>query len=373
VRQLLGTGCWTFCLCLLSSLASAAPPQQPSPEKLAQLIEQLDDDKFAQREVASQQLQEFGESVLPALRRAVASAKDDEVRSRAEQIMRAIMLDCRKSAATGMELELVDADVFQMGSPERETGRRPDEKQHRVRTTRPFLMGTYEVRQDQYEQVMKVNPSWFSKTGDGKDKIVGEDPRAFPVERVTWYNAVDFCNRLSKLDGYPPYYELTDVEREGDALKRCKVAIAGGNGYRLPTEAEWELACRAGSERMYSYGNGNTGREANMKQGMGTGYGAPPAWKSLDRTAKVGSYRANRFGLYEMHGNVGEWCWDWYDKDYYAASPKDDPMGPAAGEHRVLRGGSWLVNEASSRSASRFFQSPQEGTYFSGFRVARTP
>jgi formylglycine-generating enzyme required for sulfatase activity len=104
------------------------------------------------------------------------------------------------------------------------------------------------------------------------------------------------------------------------------------------------------------------------------GYGGDfPKWREVARTSKVGSYPANRWGLYDMHGNVAEWCWDWYDKDWYAAAPVKDPQGPAGGKHRLLRGGAWIDFEANCRSASRFWQTPDERPYFAGFRVARNP
>jgi formylglycine-generating enzyme required for sulfatase activity len=220
---------------------------------------------------------------------------------------------------------------------------------------------------------MKVNPSWFARTGGGKDRVAGLDTGRFPVEKVTWFDAVDFCNKLSELDGYDPYYKLADVTRDGDSITAAAVTAAGGNGYRLPTEAEWEYACRADTATPFQFGQVRTGNEGNFKTVFPGGYGGPGKTVDLGRTAKVGSYPVGGWGLTDMHGNAAEWCGDWYDKDYYLKSPVDDPGGPAAGQHRVLRGGSWLLTNTSCRSASRFWLPPGESTYYTGFRVARGP
>ncbi len=357
---------------LVSCLPGPLRGNDPTLQRVAELINQLGDAAFARREAASKGLEAVGEQALPALRTAAADNPDLEIRRRARQAIRAIMLGCRKSKSTGLEMALIDMGGFQMGSAKGESGRRPDELAHPVAISRPYLLGVYEVTQSEFERVMKTRPSWFSAAGGGKDKVVGLDTSRFPVEQASWYDAVEFCNRLSKQDGYEPYYRLDDVQRAGEAVQRARVTIAGGNGYRLPTEAEWEYACRAGTIRAFHFGVQNTGREANLKPGPATGYGSPRKWPTLDRTAKVGSYPPNDWGLYDMHGNAAEWCWDWYGKDY-APAPAADPHGPASGTHRVVRGGSWLVNEGSCRSASRAFHPPDERNYVAGFRVARTP
>ena len=202
-----------------------------------------------------------------------------------------------------------------MGSPDEDKDAEADEKpRHHVRITRPFYLGATEVTQEEYQKVMGQNPSWFSAAGGCKGEVAGQDTGRHPVEGVSWFDAIEFCNRLSQCEGLPPYYRS-----EGQ-----QVSITGGEGYRLPTEAEWEYACRAGSQTRYSFDDdaaslfefawydGNSGRT----------------------THAVGQKRPNGFGLSDMHGNVWEWCWDWYGDEYYKASPyrtRSVPPGPRTG------------------------------------------
>ncbi|MCE9532613.1 MAG: formylglycine-generating enzyme family protein [Planctomycetes bacterium] len=342
-------------------------------EQIAALVKQLGDDKFSKREAARRELEAIGESALPAIRKASLASDDLDYRMISKKLIRTIMLNVRKSKTTGLVMALIDAGDFQMGSPALETSHRADEKLHNVKITRPFLLGEYEVTQEEYMKVMKINPSAFAISGANKAKVLNMDTSRFPVETVSWFDAIEFCNKLSLLDGFEPYYKMTEVKREGKGLPSVTVTIAGGNGYRLPTEAEWEYACRAGSGKPFHFGNYNTGKEANLKPGPSIKYGNEPNFIPLGRTTKVGSYKPNEYSLYDMHGNVAEWCWDWYDKEFYEKSPKEDPQGPDTGTHRVLRGGSWILNEGSCRSASRYFQTPDERKDHAGFRVARSP
>jgi formylglycine-generating enzyme required for sulfatase activity len=260
----------------------------------------------------------------------------------------------------GMKLVLVEPGTFLMGSPEEEVGHLNSEHQHEVEITRPFYVGVYEVTQEQYERVMGENPSWFSSTGRDKDKVQGMDTRQFPVENVSWEGAARFCRRLSELP----------QQKANERL------------YRLPTEAEWEYVCRGGPffkkpSPPFYFGNSLSSTQANFDGNHPYGGAAKGAY--LERTTKVGSYPSNPLGVYDLHGNVWEWCADRYDADYYKHSPKQEPQGPDGDEHRVMRGGSWYINGWSCRAAFRINVPPNNLVNGGiGFRVvlnagARTP
>ncbi len=227
----------------------------------------------------------------------------------------------------GMKFVLIQPGSFMMGSPSGERHRNRDEgPRHRVVISRPFYLQTTEVTQAQYRAIMRSNPSRFK----GCDQC--------PVEQVSWNDAQEFIRRLNALDKT--------------------------NKYRLPTEAEWEYACRAGSGTAYYFGNNFS------RLGHYAWYGA----NSKNRTKPVAQKRPNAWGLYDMHGNVWEWCQDWYDKRYYRRSPNRDPQGPANGCGRVLRGGSWFFRFRSTlRSARRYQFDPSLRSDNGGFRVVRIP
>jgi formylglycine-generating enzyme required for sulfatase activity len=247
--------------------------------------------------------------------------------------------------SVGMRFKLVPKGTFEMGSPATEQGRDPEEDpQHPVEITRPFYLGVYEVTQEEYEKVTGSNPSYFSAKGAGAPLVKGMDTRQFPVERVSWAEAVDFCKRLSELP----------------TEKRL------GRSYRLPTEAEWEHACRAGTKAPFHYGAALNSRQANHS-GLSP-YGGAPNGPNLQRPAPVGSYRPNAWGLYDMHGNVKEWCSDWYDGTYYNRSPRHDPTG-GAGTTRTVRGGAWDSDGRKCRSAYRSGNDPTAKSNRIGFRV----
>jgi len=213
-----------------------------------------------------------------------------------------------------------------------------EQPRHTVKITRPFYLGTHQVTQGQYQTVTGDNPSHFMGSDD------------LPVESVSWHEAVEFCNKLSEREKRAPFYGIDGTE----------VTLAGGNGYRLPTEAEWEYACRVKRMTLYPFGDD-------------VGQVDEHAWyfsNSEGRTQPVGQKLPNAWGLYDMLGNVWEWCADWYDEKYYASSPPADPPGAPTGSFRVIRGGSCGYFPKQCRSAKRYWETPEFRSADLGFRVA---
>jgi len=275
--------------------------------------------------------------------------------------------------AVQMDLVLIPPGEFVMGSPESELERSEEEIQHRVRITQPFYLGAYPVTQAEFARVMHANPSQFN------EEELGHQTSRFPVEMVSWYDCLDFCNKLSARDGRPPYYSLTLVKLdERGFIKWASVEELGGVGYRLPTEAEWEYACRAGTQTATAFGDTLSSTQANFNGN--SPYGQAIRGPYLGRTSSVGCYPSNQFDLHDMHGNVWEWCWDGSDEDYYRVSPVDDPKGPREAVNRVIRGGCWRDRGAGTpggsgfcRSAARHHCSPVVRLGVLGFRVAVSP
>ncbi|QSV52871.1 MAG: SUMF1/EgtB/PvdO family nonheme iron enzyme [Dolichospermum sp. UKL201] len=244
-----------------------------------------------------------------------------------------------------LDMVAIPRGKFLMGSPEDEPGRYDDESpQHEV-TVQPFFMGKYPVTQAQWKAVatkcpqvnreLEPNPSKFKEN---------KQENNLPVERITWYDAVEFCKRLSQLTG---------------------------RKYRLPSEAEWEYACRAGTTTPFHFGETITGKLANYR--ATTTYGEEPKGECRERTTPVGSFTANAFGLYDMHGNVWEWCDDHWHGDYNDA-PTDgsawiESNSVEEGARRLLRGGSWSSNPRNCRSACRNSPDPDNRYDFNGFRL----
>jgi formylglycine-generating enzyme required for sulfatase activity/serine/threonine protein kinase len=277
----------------------------------------------------------------------------------------------------GMKLALVSAGDFWMGSADDDRDAMPPEKpRHRVRISRPFYLGIHEVTQAEYKVVVGNNPSQFAPGGASQAQVAGQSTKRFPVESVSWFDAVQLCNRLSEREKLRPCYRISKEE----------VELLDGSGYRLPTEAEWEYACRGGSSGAFCFGNDVSllskyswfGKDEN---------GSTPS--PVMASQQEGPRLPNAFGLFDMHGNLLEWCWDWYDSRYYAslkpsseANPIVDPLGPDRPESdgRVIRGGSWWTNYKFTRktniqwnrSACRLAWPPSIRGYSIGFRVART-
>ncbi|HEX4953543.1 MAG TPA: formylglycine-generating enzyme family protein [Thermoanaerobaculia bacterium] len=228
--------------------------------------------------------------------------------------------------ATGMVFVQVPAGRFVMGSPPEEPGREPQERQHEVRLSRPFWLGATEVTQRQWQLVMGSNPSHFQDQGD-----------QLPVESVTWFEVQGFLERLAKL--------------------------SPGSRFRLPTEAEWEYACRAGTTSAYSTGATLSPAQARF-EGLSKGTATGPA-----RPLPAGSFPPNAWGFYDLHGNVWEWTRD--EHCPYPSEPATDPAGSCGSTLRVIRGGSWHYGADSARCALRYTHRPQDRGFSLGFRVVR--
>jgi len=311
----------------------------------------------------------------------LATAQEPKAASNEKQITNSI----------GMKLTLVPLGEFQMGNGEsaeeaaaffkknypmdglKADSFRNEYPQHRVRITRPFYLGTYHVTRGQFRQFVsdtgyktdaekaKKPGAWgwnpkrqiFDFNEENSWRLLGfQQTDEHPVVNVTWNDATAFCDWLSRKEGM---------------------------AYRLPTEAEWEYACRAGSQTRYYSGDdpetlakvGNVADAAFRK--------SFPEWRNTSHssdgyvfTAPVGRFKPNAFGLYDMHGNVWQWCADWYGEDYYKKSPTDDPKGPSSGDGRIMRGGSWFFGPSDARSAKRRGPMPDFANDELGFRVART-
>ena len=239
------------------------------------------------------------------------------------------------SDTVSLDMIRIEPGTFMMGSPEDELGRRNDEVQHQVTLTQGYWLGQYEITQAQYKAIMKVNPSSF----------IGAD---LPVDTVSWNDAMEFCKKL------------TEIEKAAGRLPK-------GYEYTLPTEAQWEYACRAGTTTALNSGKNLSDKEKCPEMDeVGWYY-----YNSDDKTHPVGQKQPNAWGLYDMHGNVFEWCLDW--KGDYPTSSVTDSTGPSTGSYRVFRGGSWISHAYYCRSARRDYYYPGSRAGNFGFRVALAP
>ena len=242
-----------------------------------------------------------------------------------QPLVKEIAVDLGKGVK--LEMILIPAGEFLMGSPDSDKDAGADERpQHRVRIAKPFYLGKYLVTQEQWQAVMDNNPSHFKGLKN-------------PVECVSWNDCRQFLEKLN-----------------------AKIGTQGGR-FILPTEAQWEYACRAGSTTRYYFGDDESAL------GEYAWYDA----NSGNTTHPVGGKKPNAWGLYDMHGNVWEWCQDWYDAGYYAKSALDDPMGPATGSIRVFRGGDWRGGDGRCPSAYRAGFVPGSRGSNLGLRVSRVP
>ena len=246
--------------------------------------------------------------------------KSEKSKVKQMQLVKAKQEGELKFTSIAKEMVLIPAGKFKMGSPASEKGRSDDEPQHQVTLTKSYYMGTYEVTQEHWESVMESNPS--SKTKGAK----------LPVTDVSWGDCQGF-------------------------IKKLNASTKGG--YRLPTEAEWEFACRAGTTTRYSFGDKITPKDANYRD------------SKIGKPVAVGSYKPNAFGLYDMHGNVWEWCED-LEADYPKGAITGPKGGPATEECRVLRGGSFYFIDSTAHSSLRSLVTPTYRTLYLGFRLART-
>lgn len=264
------------------------------------------------------------------------------------------------------EEQVLPTGTFQMGS----TAGYADEKPvHGVTISKGYFMGRHEVTQQLYFAVMEKNPSSF-KTG-----TENEEPQegGLPVENVSWYDAVVFCNELSELMELEPVYSkggTTDTSQWGDVPTSSdegwnKIECNwNANGYRLPTEAEWEYAARAGDDTTNARTWSGTKTDADLEEYAYSYEG------SDSKTHQVGTKKPNSLNLYDMSGNVWEWCWDWYG-DYSDESVRD-PQGGSSGDIRVYRGGSWIDGPENCTVSRRLYRDPCYRDYNLGFRLVRS-
>ncbi|RJP24106.1 MAG: formylglycine-generating enzyme family protein, partial [Candidatus Omnitrophota bacterium] len=245
--------------------------------------------------------------------------------------------------ANPLEMVLIPDGMFTMGSPDNEQERDSDEgPQHQVTITKPFYMGKYEITQAQWQAVMGSNPA--KNYGEGYN---------YPVYYVNWYDCAWFCNKLSEMEGLTKVYNESTWE-----------ADMNENGYRLPTEAEWEYACRAGSETRFYWGD-------DLNHTVIMSYSWYGGNNNTAGPKEIGLNLPNAFGLFDLSGNVYEWCQDKYDSNYYSISPTQNPVNIQMNQTTIIRGGDWHSDAKLCRSADRAGYYTNNAGYDVGFRVYR--
>ena len=339
-------------------------------EKIQQILEQVPrqllDDEFRQDYVTAGENLTQVDSLIREIRNAIASkqynsllscvqrylelkANDPEAKTLQEKIEKLTTV----TVSNGTKFRRIPNGKFYMGSHDSDDYLRNNEHpQHRVSISKSLFVGVYPVTQGEFLALMEFNPS------------TAADNPLCPVESVTWYSAVEFCNKMSDTEGLGHYYELNNIKRrQSGAIEKADYTVLGGDGYRLLTEAEWEYCCRAGSIEPWCFGD--VSAEA-------THY----AWyydNSSMESQPVGQKKPNSWGLYDMHGNTMEWCHDWYDEQYYSQCEEEgeDPQGPETGFTKVLRGGAWQFGVEATRSAYRNSSNIDSVSSVIGFRICR--
>jgi formylglycine-generating enzyme required for sulfatase activity len=304
-------------------------------ERRAAIVEEqrrADEKAEAERRAAIVKEQRRAEENAEAERQAVIVEEQRRVAAPKVELPKTRTFDLGNGV--NLEMLLIPVGTFMMGSPESEAERRNNETQHQVTISKPYYLGIYPITQAQWQQVMGNNPSHFKG-----DKLL-------PVENVSWDDTQAFCLKLK---------EITQTS------------------FCIPTEAQWEYACRAGTTTPFHFGSELNGSQANCNGNkpypkIEGWFGIKNKGPYLGKISPVGKYSANAWGLYDMHGNVWEWCTDWYGD--YPTGSVTDPIGPATGSDRVFRGGSWGSVAVRCRSANRDWFVPSYRDFILGFRVA---
>ena len=339
-------------------------------ERVQQILEQVPrpllDEPLRQQYVEAGEALTEVDSLIREIRNAISTKQYSQLLScvqrylelkandpEAQNLQRKIEKLTTITSVKEMKLRRIPGGRFYMGSHDSDEYLRNNEHpQHKVILPGNFFIGVYPVTQKQFLELMEYNPS------------IANDDEDCPVEGVSWYSAVEFCNKMSEAESLPPYYEIKAVRRRSNnSIESARVSILGGDGYRLPTEAEWEYACRAGSISPWCFGD----------QVLDVGHYAWYYDNSTMETHPVGQRKPNSWGLYDMHGNVMEWCYDWYNDLYYreCSEEEENPTGPDNGTAKVLRGGAWQFGAEATRCAYRNSSVPDAIAGVIGFRVCR--
>jgi formylglycine-generating enzyme required for sulfatase activity/ribosomal protein L40E len=353
----------------IKAQANAAMQSQKY-ERVRQILEQVPrpllDEPLRQQYVDAGDALTEVDSLIKEIRNAISTKQYSQLLScvqryaelkandpEAQNLQRKIEKLTTMTSSKGIKLRRIPGGRFYMGSHDSDEYLRNNEHpQHKVVIGQNLFIGVYPVTQKQFQELMEYNPSMIT------------DNEECPVEWVTWFSAVEFCNKMSEVESLQPYYAMKAIRRRSNgAIEGAKVTILGGDGFRLPTEAEWEYACRAGSISPWCFGD----------QVLDVGIYAWYYDNSTMETHPVGQRKPNSWGLYDMHGNVMEWCYDWYNEFQYqqCGEEEENPTGPEDGAAKVLRGGAWQFGAEATRCAYRNSSAPEAIAGVIGFRICR--